>query len=49
MVGAAGNLTVELDTDNDGLVLWRTFLEWNRRNSVEKFAQSSLSDPWDAL
>ena len=49
-VGAAvDKLMMELDTNNDGLVSWRTFSEWNRRNSVEKFAQSSLSDPWDAL
>jgi nucleoside-diphosphate-sugar epimerase len=29
------NLMLELDTNQDGVVSWLTFSEWNRRNSVE--------------
>ena len=29
-------LMEELDTNKDGLVSWRTFSEWNRRNSMEE-------------
>lgn len=36
-------LMSELDTDNDGLVSWATFSEWNRRNTLEQVVVNSLS------
>jgi len=36
-------LMSELDTDNDGLVSWATFSEWNRRNTLEQVFVNSLS------
>ena len=45
-VGATvDKLMDELDTNNDGLVSWKTFSEWNRRNTVEGVVQSSFDAP----
>jgi threonine 3-dehydrogenase len=44
-VGAAcDKLMAELDTNNDGLISWKTFSEWHRSNSVENVVRSSIND-----
>jgi hypothetical protein len=35
----------ELDNDNDGIIDWFQFSEWNRNNSIEKIVKSSFNAP----
>lgn len=38
-------LMKELDNDNDGIIDWFQFSEWNRNNSIEKIVKSSFNAP----